>query len=46
MPGEDEPLHALVTASSPEDLKKGMDKVILLIMTSVIYLFICFCLDY
>ena len=40
MPGEDEPLHALVTASSPEDLKKGMDKVILLIMTSVIYLFV------
>ena len=26
-PGEDEELHALITASSPEDLKVGMDKV-------------------
>ena len=27
MPGEDESLHALVIASSPEALKKGVDKV-------------------
>ena len=26
-PGEDEELHALITAASPEDLKVGMDKV-------------------
>ncbi len=28
-PGEDEELHALITASTPEDLKVGMDKVLL-----------------
>ena len=27
-PGEDEELHALITAASPEDLKVGMDKVL------------------
>ena len=26
-PGEDEELHALISAVSPEDLKVGMDKV-------------------
>ena len=28
MPGEDEPLHAYVTASNPEAVKKAVDKVI------------------
>lgn len=27
MPGEDEPLHAYVTASNPESVKKAVDKV-------------------
>lgn len=27
LPGEDEPLHAYITATNPEDLKKAMDKV-------------------
>ena len=27
MPGEDEPLHALVIATSPEALKRGVKKV-------------------
>ena len=27
MPGEDEPLHALIIATSPEALKRGVDKV-------------------
>lgn len=26
-PGEDEPLHALISGSTPEDLKVGVDKV-------------------
>ena len=26
-PGEDEPLHALITAGSPEDVKVAVDKV-------------------
>lgn len=26
-PGEDEPLHALISATSPEDLKIGVDRV-------------------
>lgn len=26
-PGEDEPLHALITAYTPETLKKAVDKV-------------------
>lgn len=28
MPGEDEPLHAYVTASNPESVKKAVDKVL------------------
>ena len=27
MPGEDEPLHAYVTASNPESVKKAVDRV-------------------
>lgn len=27
MPGEDEPLHAYVTAGNPESVKKAVDKV-------------------
>lgn len=29
MPGEDEPLHAYVTANNPENVKKAVEKVIL-----------------
>lgn len=29
LPGEDEPLHAYVTANNPENVKKAVEKVIL-----------------
>ena len=34
MPGEDEPLHAYVTASNPESVKKAVDKVIIFVKIS------------
>lgn len=40
-PGEDEELHALLTATSPEDLKVGMDKVYCTCTSSYIICFIC-----
>ena len=32
MPGEDEPLHAYVTASNPESVKKAVDRVSILFL--------------
>lgn len=38
MPGEDEPLHAYVTASNPESVKKAVDKVMYSLAHHVIFL--------
>lgn len=35
LPGEDEPLHAYVTANNPESVKKAVDKVCLKYLISI-----------
>ena len=37
LPGEDEPLHAYVTANNPENVKKAVEKVGLHIFSSSLY---------
>jgi ferredoxin len=43
LPGEDEPLHAYVTANNPEAVKKAVDRVRNIIFTSEIILYWALC---